>query len=66
VLFTGGIGGYGGGNLGAGLKNFGTEQAMQQATAGGVAPQATLGQGITAAVSKPMDFLKSMGGGDML
>jgi hypothetical protein len=64
--FTGGISGYGGGNLGAGLKQFGTEQAMQQATAGGVAPQATLGQGITAAVSKPMDFLRSMGGGDAL
>ena len=64
--FTGGISGYGGGNLGAGLKQFGTEQAMQQATAGGVAPQATLGQGITAALDKPTDFLRSMGGGDAL
>jgi hypothetical protein len=60
--FTGGISGYGGGNLGAGLKQFGTEQA----TAGGVAPQATLGQGITAALDKPTDFLRSMGGGDAL
>jgi hypothetical protein len=64
--FTGGISGYGGGNLGEGLKRFGTEQAMQQATVTGPVPQATLGQGITAAVSKPMDFIKSMGGGDAL
>ena len=66
--FTGGLGGYGGGQLGKGLRQFGTEQAIKQATAGGVSPQAqaTLGQGITAAASKPMDFLRSMGGGDAL
>ena len=89
--FTGGISGYGGGNLGAGFRDFGMKQAGGQAaldaskgfSAGPVmtdaagktmAPQVLPSQavtsplrtGITAALDKPTDFLKSMGGGDAL
>ena len=89
--FTGGISGYGGGNLGEGFRDFGMKQAGGQAaldaskgfSAGPVmtdaagktmAPQVLPSQavtsplrtGITAALDKPTDFLKSMGGGDAL
>lgn len=87
----GGISGYGGGNLGQGIKDFGMKQAGGQAaldaskgiSAGPVmineagktmAPQVLPSQavtsplrtGITAALDKPTDFLRSMGGGDAL
>ena len=86
---TGGISGYGGGNLGQGFRDFGTKQAMGKlGTTSSVGPMTfegvrgtgsviappevlptgtkALGQGITAALDKPTDFLKSMGGGDAL
>ena len=88
---TGGISGYGGGNLGQGFRDFGMKQAGGQAaldaskgfSAGPVmtdaagktmAPQVLPSQavtsplrtGITAALDKPTDFLRSMGGGDAL
>ena len=87
--FTGGISGYGGGNLAQGFRDFGTKQAMGKlGTTSSVGPMTfegvrgtgnviappevlptgtkALGQGITAALDKPTDFLRSMGGGDAL